>query len=132
MSGLDVVVAQGHGIVAHTGCNAGIDVFAFSIHKIVIVGGIVALKDVSGVEKQHIFAAAGLPETVHIALHRHEGVLLAGRGVGVVEKAAVNISRCYNLEFLFTGTKGLSGHKEKDRKEDSEILSVHIGFVLKK
>ena len=43
-----------------------------SVHVIVIIGGIVSLEAVSGIEQEHVLLAHGLSQTIHVSFHGHK------------------------------------------------------------
>ena len=61
MSGLDVVIAHSDGIVAHVGGQSREKMRGEGVHVVGIIGGVVALKTVSGVEQDDIVRSEGIP-----------------------------------------------------------------------
>ena len=76
-----------------------------SVHVIEIVGCVVSLEAVSGIEQEHILLAHGLSQAVHVSLHGHkarpESLAL---DISPVEPGSVHISRSDDIEFTLPRT----------------------------
>ena len=72
VSRLDVVVADGHRIVAHVGGYPRIDVRRERVHIVEVIGRIVSLKDVAGIDEDHIVSPGDGADTVHDRFHGTE------------------------------------------------------------
>ena len=91
MPGLDVVVAEDHGVIFHVFGHTRIYVGSDRVHIIEIVCGIVPLEDVSGIQKDHILLSCVSPDAVHHILHTVEGLLDIPSYIGRIEESTVDV-----------------------------------------
>ena len=98
MAGLDVVVACHHGVIFHVRCHPGVDVRRHRVHIIEIVGGVVALEYVSGIDQYDVLLSDGPADAVHDILHCIKRSLHAVPDVGGVEVGAMDVVGGEHLE----------------------------------
>ena len=85
------MVAQDHCVITHVFRHAGIDMRRYCVHIIEIVGSIVPLKDVSGIQQDDVFSPRCRTDAVHHAFHGVEGFLYIPPDVGGIEIGSVNV-----------------------------------------
>ncbi len=71
VSGLDVMVAYGHCVISHVGADLRKEVWGEGVDVIVVVGGVVSLEAVSGIEEDDLVFSGCLPDAVD---HGFDGI----------------------------------------------------------
>ena len=97
--GLDVVVAHGHGVVFHVGCQLDEEVLPFRVHVVVVIGGVVSLQAVAGVQEQDVLRSDGAAQAVHPGTDGHQaGLRGLSFDVRLVEPGSVDVARRDDVE----------------------------------
>ena len=102
MSGLDVVIAYCNGVVAHVGGQSREQMRREGVHVVGIIGGVVALETVSGVEQDDIVRSEGIPVFPDYRIDRMEGVFLPSVCVAGREPAAVHVCCGEDIKLIIT------------------------------
>ena len=102
MSRFNVVVAYRDGIVPHVGGHPRVHVRLRGIHVVEIVGGIVPLEDVTGIDQNDVFLTRGRTYAIHAPCYGHQRFAGFGRRVGGIEIGSVYVVGGEQLEGVFT------------------------------
>ena len=88
------------------------------VHVVVVVGSVVPLEAVPGVDKKHILCTIGPADAVHVGIDGEKG--FAGpAGVGGIEPGAVNVVCGKDCEDVFPVAEGMAAGKyQSGGKED--------------
>ncbi len=105
VAGLDVVVAHGHGVILHVGKQRDEGMLAFRVDIIEIIGRVVALQAVAGIQQEHVLLPDGPAEAVHPGMDGHE-TRLGGLAldVGLVKPVAVDVARGDDVQRAVAGS----------------------------
>ena len=103
MAGFDVMVADGDGVIFHVGEQAGEEVRGHRVDIVVIIGGVVALKAVAGIDQHDIFGTVLGADAVDIVIHGIEGIPdTSAFDIGRIEPGAVDVVGGENLQGIFS------------------------------
>jgi hypothetical protein len=125
MTGLYIVVADSDGIVSHIGNYAGEKMLALGIDIVVIVGGIVPLETVAGIDKQYVILAVGSAYAVHIAVDGHKAELGPATYIGRVEPASVDVVGSQEMKGMDAVLRA-AGCQEKHQREEKELSHISV------
>ncbi len=114
MARLDVVVADGDGIIAHVGSQTRIDVRGKRVYIVEVVRRVVSLKAVPGVNQQNIIRPSHRTDAVHDGLDCKERLLHSPADVGGIEIASMHVVGSQNLEDIvpILGSRTAAGQQK--------------------
>ena len=99
MARFDVVVPHYNGVVAHPGGQARIQVGPCRVYVIIIIGGIVALEAVAGIDKKDPLPSVRCADAVDGGTDREKGILRPlSVDIAFVEPAPVDVVGKENIK----------------------------------
>ena len=124
MARLDVVVADGDGIIPHIGHQLDKKVFTLRFDVIVIIGSVVSLQAVARVEQQDVLLSDRPAKAVHPGVYGHQaGLLRLAFHVRFVEPAAVDVARGDDMQRAFAW--GTCGDKQDEKENYGSNMWFH-------
>ena len=129
MPGFDIVVAHCYGIVSHIVHEPYEKMLGQGIDIVVIIGGLVSLKAVTGIDEQHVLRAVRLSHAVHIAVYgKKAGPCSAG--VRGIEPCRVDIVSCKYSEIMKTVSAAAGGNDQHSGEYSKSRYAFHSIKIL--
>ena len=128
VSGLYIMIAHNHRIIADIIGHPCIQMNRGRIHKIIIVSSIITLKVVSGIYQNHILLAPLATQAVHMRRYRHQRRAHLRLHIQRIKIMSVHIIRRQQMECIFSILRATRNSSDNGQ-QTYYFLHKHIYFL---